>query len=366
MDSSPADSPDPPEQPASPEPSAPEDAAPASSETTDTLPPDDVAAIDELGKVYQSLRDELGKVIIGQHEVIEQLAICLFSRGHALLMGVPGLAKTLLISSVGKCMHLSFSRIQFTPDLMPADITGTDIIQESAATGKREFEYIQGPIYANLLLADEINRAPAKTQSALLEAMQENKVTVLGRTYDLEKPFFVLATQNPIEQEGTYPLPEAQLDRFMFLIEVDYPTEEEERRIARETTGVDYAPLEAVVTGEQVLAFQKLVRRIPVPDHIYEYAVEIVRKTRPASDDAPSWIKEYVGWGAGPRAVQYLVLGAKGRAALRGNYMASLEDIEAVAVPVLSHRVITNFAAESQGMTSKKVVERLVEEMRED
>ena len=366
MDSSPADSPDPPEQPASPEPSAPEDAAPASSETTDTLPPDDVAAIDELGKVYQSLRDELGKVIIGQHEVIEQLAICLFSRGHALLMGVPGLAKTLLISSVGKCMHLSFSRIQFTPDLMPADITGTDIIQESAATGKREFEYIQGPIYANLLLADEINRAPAKTQSALLEAMQENKVTVLGRTYDLEKPFFVLATQNPIEQEGTYPLPEAQLDRFMFLIEVDYPTEEEERRIARETTGVDYAPLEALVTGEQVLAFQKLVRRIPVPDHIYEYAVEIVRKTRPASDDAPSWIKEYVGWGAGPRAVQYLVLGAKGRAALRGNYMASLEDIEAVAVPVLSHRVITNFAAESQGMTSKKVVERLVEEMRED
>ena len=366
MDSSPADSPDPPEQPASPEPSAPEDAAPASSETTDTLPPDDVAAIDELGKVYQSLRDELGKVIIGQHEVIEQLAICLFSRGHALLMGVPGLAKTLLISSVGKCMHLSFSRIQFTPDLMPADITGTDIIQESAATGKREFEYIQGPIYANLLLADEINRAPAKTQSALLEAMQENKVTVLGRTYDLEKPFFVLATQNPIEQEGTYPLPEAQLDRFMFLIEVDYPTEEEERRIARETTGVDYAPLEALVTGEQVLTFQKLVRRIPVPDHIYDYAVEIVRKTRPASDDAPSWIKEYVGWGAGPRAVQYLVLGAKGRAALRGNYMASLEDIEAVAVPVLSHRVITNFAAESQGMTSKKVVERLVEEMRED
>ncbi len=366
MDSSPADSPDSSDPPNPAEPVASEGSAPDSSENAGTLPPDDVAAIDELGKVYQSLRDELGKVIIGQHEVIEQLAVCLFSRGHALLMGVPGLAKTLLISSVGKCMHLSFSRIQFTPDLMPADITGTDIIQESAATGKREFEYIQGPIYANLLLADEINRAPAKTQSALLEAMQENRVTVLGRTYDLEKPFFVLATQNPIEQEGTYPLPEAQLDRFMFLIEVDYPTEEEERRIARETTGVDHEPLEALVTGEQVLAFQKLVRRMPVPDHIYDYAVEIVRKTRPASDDAPSWIKEYVGWGAGPRAVQYLVLGAKGRAALRGNYMASLEDIEAVAVPVLSHRVITNFAAESQGMTSKKVVERLVEEMRED
>ncbi len=366
MDPSPADSPDPSDPPTPDEQTASEKTAPAPAENPDTLPPDDVAAIDELGRVYQSLRDELGKVIIGQHEVIEQLATCLFSRGHALLMGVPGLAKTLLISSVGKCMHLSFSRIQFTPDLMPADITGTDIIQESAATGKREFEYMQGPIYANLLLADEINRAPAKTQSALLEAMQENKVTVLGRTYDLEKPFFVLATQNPIEQEGTYPLPEAQLDRFMFLIEVDYPTEEEERRIARETTGVDPEPLEALVTGEQVLAFQKLVRRMPVPDHIYDYAVEIVRKTRPASDDAPSWIKEYVGWGAGPRAVQYLILGAKGRAALRGNYMASLEDIEAVAGPVLSHRVITNFAAESQGMSSKKVVERLVEEMRED
>jgi MoxR-like ATPase len=331
-----------------------------------TLPPDDVAAIDELGRVYGELKAELGKVIIGQHDVVEQLAICLFSRGHALLMGVPGLAKTLLISSVGECMHLSFSRIQFTPDLMPADITGTDIIQESAATGKREFEYVRGPVFANLLLADEINRAPAKTQSALLEAMQENKVTVLGRTYDLDKPFFVLATQNPIEQEGTYPLPEAQLDRFMFLIEVDYPTEEEERRIARETTGIDRQALNPLITGDQVLAFQRLVRRMPVPDHIYDYAVEIVRRTRPASGDAPSWIKEYVGWGAGPRAVQYLVLGAKARAALQGNYMASLEDIEAVAAPVLSHRVITHFAAESQGMTSKKVVERLVEEMREE
>ena len=367
MDSRSADSPDSSEPPISSEPpTIPEDSLSSSSATSNTLPPDDVEAIDELGKVYRSLRDELSKVIIGQHEVVEQLAICLFGRGHALLMGVPGLAKTLLISSVGECMHLSFSRIQFTPDLMPADITGTDIIQESAATGKRGFEYIKGPVFANLLLADEINRAPAKTQSALLEAMQENKVTVLGRTYDLDKPFFVLATQNPIEQEGTYPLPEAQLDRFMFLIEVDYPTEDEERRIARETTGVDREALTPIITGERVLAFQRLVRRMPVPDHIYDYAVEIVRKTRPASDDAPSWIKEYVGWGAGPRAVQYLVIGAKGRAALRGNYMASLEDIEAVAVPVLGHRVITNFAAESQGMTSKKVVERLVEEMRED
>ena len=331
-----------------------------------TLPPDDVAAIDELGRVYKSLREELGKVIIGQHEVIERLAICLFGRGHALLMGVPGLAKTLLVSSAAETLHLNFNRIQFTPDLMPADITGTDIIQESGTSGRREFEFVKGPVFANVVLADEINRAPAKTQSAMLEAMQEHKVTVLGRTYHLDQPFFVLATQNPIEQEGTYPLPEAQLDRFMFLIELDYPTEDEERRIARETTGLDHDKLQALLTGPQVLEFQKLVRRVPVPDHIYDYAVTIVRKTRPASDDAPSWIKEYVGWGAGPRAVQYLILGAKARAALRGVYMAGLEDIEAVASPVLTHRVITNFAAESQGMTSKKVVARLIEEMREE
>ena len=368
MDSAPADTPDPENAPSDDDAQDPVETPQTTAEAPQegSLPPDDVAAIDELGTVYQSLRQELAKVIIGQDEVVEQLAICLFSRGHALLMGVPGLAKTLLVSSVGECMDLSFSRIQFTPDLMPADITGTDIIQESAVTGKREFEYIKGPVFANLLLADEINRAPAKTQSALLEAMQENKVTALGHTYELDKPFFVLATQNPIEQEGTYPLPEAQLDRFMFLVEVDYPSEDEERRIARETTGVDHDRLNALITGEEVLAFQKLVRRMPVPDHIYDYAVEIVRKTRPNSDDAPAWIREYVGWGAGPRAVQYLVLGAKGRAALSGNYMASLEDIEAVAVPVLTHRVITNFAAESQGMTSKRVVERLIEEMRED
>ena len=248
---------------------------------------------------------------------------------------------------------------------MPADISGTDIIQESD-TGRREFQFIKGPIFSNIVLADEINRAPAKTQSAMLEAMQERSVTVLGKTYPLAPPFFVLATQNPVEQEGTYPLPEAQLDRFMFLIEVDYPTAEEEKRIARETTGVDKASLNALLTGEEVIQFQSLVRRIPVPDHIYDYAVEIVRRTRPDSTDAPEWIKEFVGWGAGPRAVQYLILGCKARAALRGTYMASLEDIEAVAGPVLSHRVLTNFAAESQGMTSKKIVARLVQEMRDD
>jgi len=330
------------------------------------LPPDDVAAIDELGKTYQTFRAELGKAIVGQEQVIEQLAICLFARGHALLMGVPGLAKTLLVSSVAQTFHLSFNRIQFTPDLMPADITGTDIIQESGVGGKREFEFIKGPVFANIVLADEINRAPAKTQSAMLEAMQENKVTVLGKTYTLQQPFFVLATQNPIEQEGTYPLPEAQLDRFMFLIEVDYPTADEEKRIARETTGAARQALSRLLDGEKVLAFQQLVRRVPVPDHLYDYAVKIVRRTRPGQPESPQWVKDTVGWGAGPRAVQYLILGAKSRAALRGAYMASLEDMEAVASSVLSHRVITNFSAESQGMTSKKIVERLIQEMRDE
>ncbi|MDX1680457.1 MAG: MoxR family ATPase [Akkermansiaceae bacterium] len=330
-----------------------------------TLPPDDVAAIDELGKTYSQFREEIGKIIIGQEEVIEQLAIALFARGHALLMGVPGLAKTLLVSSVAETFDLSFNRIQFTPDLMPADITGTDIIQESGEGGRREFEFVKGPVFANMLLADEINRAPAKTQSAMLEAMQEHKVTVLGRTYQLQPPFFVLATQNPIEQEGTYPLPEAQLDRFMFLIELDYPSEDEEVRIARETTGTAKTTLSHLLDGEKVLAYQQLVRRVPVPEHLYEYAVKMVRMTRPGQPESPQWIKDTVGWGAGPRAVQYLILGAKSRAALRGSYMASLEDLEAVAPSVLTHRVLTNFAAESQGMTSKKIIERLVKEMRE-
>jgi MoxR-like ATPase len=330
------------------------------------LPPDDVAAIDELGKTYRALREELSKAIIGQEQVIELLAIALFAKGHALLMGVPGLAKTLLVSSVAQTFHLTFNRIQFTPDLMPADITGTDIIQETGAGGRRQFEFVRGPVFANIVLADEINRAPAKTQSAMLEAMQENKVTVLGKTYPLQPPFFVLATQNPIEQEGTYPLPEAQLDRFMFLIEVDYPTFDEEKRIARETTGGVQAALSRLLDGEKVLAFQQLVRRVPIPEHLYDHAVKLVRKTRPHQPEAPQWIRECVGWGAGPRAVQYLILGAKSRAALRGAYMASMEDLEAVAAPVLTHRIITNFAAESQGMTSKKIVERLVAEMRSE
>ncbi|MDH4445779.1 MAG: AAA family ATPase [Akkermansiaceae bacterium] len=330
------------------------------------LPTDDVAAIDELGKIYQAFRDELRKAIVGQDLVIEQLAICLFARGHALLMGVPGLAKTLLVSSVAQTLDLSFNRIQFTPDLMPADITGTDIIQESGAGGRREFQFIKGPVFANIVLADEINRSPAKTQSALLEAMQEHKVTVLGHTNTLKPPFFVFATQNPIEQEGTYPLPEAQLDRFMFLIEVGYPSSTEEKEIARTTTGAARPLLNHLLDGEKVIAYQELIRRVPVPEHLYDYAVKIVRKTRPTEPESPKWIKDTVAWGAGPRAVQYLILGAKSRAALRGNYMASLEDLEAVASSVLTHRIITNFSAESQGMTSKKIVERLVKEMRED
>jgi MoxR-like ATPase len=323
----------------------------------------DVAAIDQLRTFYNELRAELGRVIIGQETVIELTTIAILGRGHGLLMGVPGLAKTLLVRSIAETMNLRFNRIQFTPDLMPGDITGTDILQETDQPGRRAFEFVHGPVFANIVLADEINRAPAKTQAALLEAMQEHKVTVAGRTYDLHPPFFVLATQNPIEQEGTYPLPEAQLDRFMFLIHVDYPGEAEERRIARETTGAPPAALRRLIAGEQVQAFQDLVRRMPVPDHVYDFAVNLVRRTRPADASAPDWIRNWVSWGAGPRAVQYLIIGAKARAALQGSYLTRQEDIEAVAEPVLTHRVLTNFHAESEGMTSREIVRRLVKEM---
>lgn len=327
------------------------------------LPSDDVAAIDHLRASYGRLTAELGKVIVGQQAVIEQLCICLFARGHALLMGVPGLAKTLLISRLAETLSLSFSRIQFTPDLMPMDITGTDILQELPG-GKRQFEFAKGPVFANIVLADEINRAPAKTQAAMLEAMQEHRVTVAGRTYILDSPFFVLATQNPIEQEGTYPLPEAQLDRFMFMIGVDYPSRDEEIVIARTTTGVSLPKLDHVLEGSRVLGYQDLVRRVPVPDHIYAFAVDLVRRTRPLGTEAPDWVKPLVGWGAGPRAVQYLILGAKARAALLGSYMVRMEDIVAVAEPVLRHRVMTTFTAQSDGITSIDVTKRLVEELR--
>ncbi|MEN8716113.1 MAG: AAA family ATPase, partial [Verrucomicrobiales bacterium] len=288
--------------------------------------------------------------------------ICLFARGHSLIMGVPGLAKTLLVSRLAETMSLQFSRIQFTPDLMPMDIIGTEILQDDGS-GRRQFEFAKGPVFSNIVLADEINRAPSKTQAAMLEAMQEHRVTVAGHTFELDQPFFVLATQNPIEQEGTYPLPEAQLDRFMFMIGVDYPSRDEEVLIARTTTGAALPTLEHILDGERVMRYQDLVRRVPVPEHIYHFAVDLVRRTRPEAEDSPDWITPYVGWGAGPRAVQYLILGARARAALRGSYMVRQEDIVAVAEPVLRHRVIKTFTAESEGITCRSIIARLVEEL---
>jgi len=325
------------------------------------LSEDDVQAIDQLREVHNRLKAELGRVIVGQKEVVQRLAICLFARGHGLLMGVPGLAKTLLVSKLSETMSLKFSRIQFTPDLMPMDITGTDILQDGE-TGRREFHFVHGPVFANVVLADEINRAPPKTQAAMLEAMQEQNVTVVGKTFHLPPPFMVLATQNPVEQEGTYPLPEAQLDRFMFLIELDYPSEAEEIQIARTTTGDELPTLGHILSPGEIIQYQHLVRRVPVPDHIYTYAARLVRKTRPNGSTAPAWLKPLVSWGAGPRAVQYLILGAKARAALMGSYMVRLEDVLDVAVPVLTHRVITTFAAQAEGVDAKRIVRRLIEE----
>jgi MoxR-like ATPase len=334
---------------------------PAATQTSERLSDNDVQAIDELREVYHRLRNEIGRVIVGQREVVERLAICLFARGHALLMGVPGLAKTLLVSKLAETMSLKFSRIQFTPDLMPMDITGTDILQDTAG-GRREFQFVHGPVFANIVLADEINRAPPKTQAAMLEAMQEHCVTVLGKAFRLDEPFLVLATQNPVEQEGTYPLPEAQLDRFMFLIELDYPSESEEIQIARTTTGEGLPKLDHLLTPAEIILHQNLVRRVPVPDHIYAFAARLVRRTRPANPTAPAWLKPLVSWGAGPRAVQYLILGAKARAALLGSYMVRLEDVQEVAVPVLTHRIITTFAAQAEGIDAKQIAKRLVEE----
>lgn len=330
----------------------------------DRLGSDDVRRIDALREAHTRLKAELGRVIVGQTEVIDRLIICLFARGHGLLMGVPGLAKTLLVSKLAETMSLKYSRIQFTPDLMPMDITGTDILQDTPE-GRREFQFVPGPVFANIVLADEINRAPPKTQAAMLEAMQEHKVTVLGKTYTLAPPFLVLATQNPVEQEGTYPLPEAQLDRFMFLITLDYPSEAEEIQIARSTTGDALPTLSALLHAEEIIPLQQLVRRVPVPDHIYQFAVKLVRKTRPAGPDAPAWLKPLVSWGAGPRAVQYLILGGKTRAALHGQYMVRMEDILEVAAPVLTHRMITTFAAQSEGIDAPKIVQRLVAESAE-
>ena len=326
----------------------------------------DVAAIDELRSKYDGLRQEIAKVIVGQERVVELLLIAILSRGHSLLMGVPGLAKTTMVHALADVMSLDFSRIQFTPDLMPSDITGTDILQDAEQPGKREFVFLKGPLFANIVLADEINRTPPKTQSALLEAMQEHKVTASGKIFNLPSPFFVLATQNPIEQEGTYQLPEAQLDRFMFLVHVGYPSAAEERQIARSTTGGKLADLAKMISGDEVLKYQELIQRVPVPDHIYDTAVELVRRTRPDSDESPEWLKRWVTWGAGPRAVQYLIRGAKAHAVLHGSYLVRMEDLEAVAEPVLTHRILTNFQAQTEGVGSPKIVNRLLDELRKE
>ena len=328
-------------------------------DSTTTQPITDIEAAEALKTAKENILNQLKKRIIGQDEVIEQLLIALFSQGHCLLVGVPGLAKTLLISTFAQILELPFNRIQFTPDLMPSDIIGTDIIEEGEA-GKRAFRFINGPVFANIVLADEINRTPPKTQAALLQAMQEYQVTAGGRTYPLERPFFVLATQNPIEQEGTYPLPEAQLDRFMFHITLDYPDKAAEKEIVMTTTAAYEPEIESVITGEEVLRMQQVVRKVPIAEAIVDYAVELNRQTRPASD-ATDFIQDWVRWGAGPRASQYLVLGAKARAILHGRYHVSYEDIKAVAVPVLRHRILTNFNAEADGITSSDIINRLLE-----
>jgi MoxR-like ATPase len=320
----------------------------------------DAEAVQRLNSAREKITTQLSRVIVGQEQVIEELLICLFSRGHCLLEGVPGLAKTLMISTLAQTLDLSFSRIQFTPDLMPADITGTDVLEENRSTGARERRFLEGPIFSHLILADEINRTPPKTQAALLEAMQERQVTVGRERHVLTDPFFVLATQNPIEQEGTYPLPEAQQDRFMFKVFVDYPSFDEEFEIARRTTSADVAEVTPVLNAEEIQSLQRVVRQVPVADHVIRYALSLVRQTRIDHPGTPDFVDELVGWGAGPRAVQFLILGGKARALLHGRTHVSTEDIQALAKPVLRHRVVVNFAAESEGVNQDDIVERLL------
>ena len=319
----------------------------------------DLKAVEALKLARERIVAELRKVIVGQDQVVEQLLTALFANGHVLLVGVPGLAKTLLISSLARVLDLKFSRIQFTPDLMPSDITGTDVIEEDSATGKRVIRFIQGPVFANLVLADEINRTPPKTQAALLQAMQEKEVTAGGQTFKLALPFFVLATQNPIELEGTYPLPEAQLDRFMFNVLVDYPSEGEEEKIVATTTSAYEAKLERVLGAADILELQRLIRRVPVADHVVRYAVRLARATR-GREGAPDFVKQWVSWGAGPRASQFLVLGAKTRAVLQGRYAPGIEDVRAVAPAVLRHRIISNFTAEAEGIKPERIIDDLL------
>jgi MoxR-like ATPase len=324
----------------------------------------DVELLERLAAARADLLTQVGHRIVGQRDVLDGILTAIFSGGHALLVGVPGLAKTLMVQTVAEALDLGFSRIQFTPDLMPSDITGTEIIEEDASSGKRAFRFVKGPVFANIVLADEVNRTPPKTQAALLQAMQEHQVTAAGQTHHLPSPFFVLATQNPIEQEGTYPLPEAQLDRFMFELRVNYPSQEEEEQIVASTTGDVAADVRPSLTAEDVLAMQHLVRRIPVSQALVRAAVTLVRMTRPGDTAAPSFISEYVSWGAGPRASQYLVLGAKARAALDGRPMADEDDLRAVAPTVLTHRLVINFAAEAAGRTAADIVTELVKEKR--
>ena len=324
---------------------------------------DEKEAVEKLHKVYGQMKEELAQVIVGQEQVVEQVLMAIFCRGHALLVGVPGLAKTLLVSTVARALDLSFKRIQFTPDLMPADITGTDVLEVDKETGRRGFRFVEGPIFANMILADEINRTPPKTQAALLEAMQEHHVTVGEKTCHLPDPFFVLATQNPIEQEGTYPLPEAQLDRFLFNIVVDYPDEKEEREIIRRVTSPGEGEVKALMTAEAILKLQDIVKRVPVGDHVIDFATDIARATRPNSGEAPEFVKDMVGWGAGPRAGIALIAAAKAHAVLRGRFHATTGDVSAVAAPVLRHRVLTTFNAEASGVTSDSIVEMLLEHL---
>jgi len=321
----------------------------------------DIELVEKLVQGHKLIIEQLKKIIVGQQNVIDELLIALFSRGHCLIVGVPGLAKTLLISSLAEILDLQFKRIQFTPDLMPSDITGTEVIDQDISTGKRNYRFIKGPVFANIILADEINRTPPKTQSALLQAMQEYKVTVAGQTYNVPLPFYVLATQNPIEQEGTYPLPEAQLDRFFFQIDIDYPSEDEEKQIVFQTTGLHTTKLEKVLNAEEILQLQEIVRKIPITDYVVDYAVKISRATRPKDKLAPGFVKKWVNWGASPRASQTLILASKARAVLSGRYAVSIEDVQSVIYPALRHRIILNFHAEAEGITSNEVIKLLLE-----
>lgn len=323
---------------------------------------DDVQAVHLIQAAHRDLKNEIAKIIVGQSEIVEQVLIALLARGHCLLVGVPGLAKTLLIRTIAQVLDLKFNRVQFTPDLMPSDITGTEIIEEDSSTGHKKFKFVHGPIFANIILADEINRTPPKTQAALLEAMQEHSVTAAGQTYKLDEPFFVLATQNPIEQEGTYPLPEAQLDRFMFNLWLDYPTSSEEVEIVKSTTSQIHASLKTILNAEQIGFYQDLVRKVPVADNVVQYAVSLVTRTRPSSLNAPQYIKDWIRWGAGPRASQYLILGAKTRCILQGRFTPDIEDVRVMARPVLRHRIVTNFNAEAEGINAVQIIDRMLSE----